>query len=145
MNPIRACVLALFFALALPACARDCTPQVRDGWARLMPMNMPMTAGFGRIENKCPEAVTIVGASSPAFGEVSLHETRIVNGVSQMRAMPELTIAPGQSATLQPGGLHLMLMQPRAPLQEGTRVAVEFKLKDGRTFSAELDVRKAAP
>ena len=57
--------------------------------------------------------VTIVGASSPAFGEVSLHETRIVDGVSRMRALPELRIAPGDSAVLKPGGMHLMLMQPQ--------------------------------
>lgn len=129
-------------SLALPACARDCAPQVRDGWVRLPPVAMPMMAGFGRIENRCAGPVTIVGVSSPAFADTSLHETRIVDGVSRMRALPELRIAPDGVATLKPGGMHLMLMQPRAPLKPGSKVVVEFVLQDGETLRGEFVVRK---
>lgn len=129
-------------SLALPACARDCAPQVRDGWVRLPPVAMPMMAGFGRIENRCARPVTIVGVSSPAFADTSLHETRIVDGVSRMRALPELRIAPDGVATLKPGGMHLMLMQPRAPLKPGSKVVVEFVLQDGETLRGEFVVRK---
>jgi copper(I)-binding protein len=127
--------------LSLAACARDCAPQVRDGWVRMPPGDMPMMAGFGRIENRCPTPATIVSASSPAFGDTSLHETRIVDGVSRMRAVPDLRIAPDDAAVLKPGGLHLMLMQPRAPLKAGSRVAIEFRLQDGRTLLGEFEVR----
>ncbi len=127
--------------LSLSACARDCAPQVRDGWVRMPPGDMPMMAGFGRIENRCPTPATIVSASSPAFGDTSLHETRIVDGVSRMRAVPDLRIAPDDAAVLKPGGLHLMLMQPRAPLKAGSRVAIEFRLQDGRTLLGEFEVR----
>ena len=144
MTPNRAFVtvlLAIAFG-TLPACARECAPRVRDGWVRLPPMAMPMMAGFGRIENRCAAAVTIVGVSSPAFADVSLHETRIVDGVSRMRAMPELLIASGGAATLKPGGMHLMLMQPRASLQPGSKVMMEFALKGGGTMRGEFVVRK---
>ena len=146
MHPIRALLTAVLVAAAfsaIPACARECAPQVRDGWLRLPPGRMPMLAGFGRIENTCAVPVTIVGVSSPAFADTSLHETRIVDGVSRMRALPELRIAPGNAATLKPGGMHLMLMQPRAPLKPGSKVAVEFALKDGGTLRGEFVVRKA--
>ena len=106
-------------------------------------MAMPMMAGFGRIENQCTAPVVIVGVSSPAFGDTSLHETRIVDGVSRMRALPELRIAPDGVAILKPGGLHLMLMQPRAPLKPGSRIVVEFALQDGGTLRGEFEVRKA--
>jgi copper(I)-binding protein len=142
MNLLRACVLALSLAFALPACARECAPQLRDGWIRLAPVKMPMMAGFGRIENRCPTPVTITGVSSPAFGDVSLHETRVVDGVSRMRALPELRIAPEGAAVMKPGGMHLMLMQPHAALKEGSRIAVEFTLKDGGVLRGELEVRK---
>ena len=144
MNLFRACALALSlaFAFVMPAQARECTPYVRDGWIRLTPVKMPMMAGFGRIENRCTKPVTIVGVSSPAFDDVSLHETRIVDGVSRMRALPELRIAPDGAAVLKPGGMHLMLMEPHAPLKEGSRVVIEFKLKDGGVLRGELEVRK---
>jgi len=102
-------------------------------------------AGFGRIENRCATPAIIVGVKSAAFADVSLHETRIVDGVSKMRALPELRIAPDGAAVLKPGGMHLMLMQPHAPLKEGSRVAIEFELKDGGSLLGEFEVRKAAP
>ena len=107
------------------------------------PVSMPMLAGFGRIENTCDTSLVIVGASSPSFDEVSLHETRIVDGISRMRAVPELRIASGDAATLAPGGLHLMLMQPRAPLKAGGVVVIDFALADGGVLRGEFKVRGA--
>ncbi len=144
MTTFRALATATLFAAALyafSARAGECAPQVRDGWVRLPPMAMPMMAGFGRVENRCSAPITIVGARSPAFAEVSLHETRIVDGISRMRALPELRIAPGGDATLRPGGMHLMLMQPRAALKAGSKVVVEFALQDGGTLRGEFVVR----
>lgn len=137
--------LLLLLCLPMAACARDCAPQVKDGWVRLMPGNMPMQAGFGRIDNPCPMPATIVSASSPAYGSVELHESRVVDGINRMREIPELRIAPDGAAVLQPGGLHLMLMQPKATLQPGSRVAIVFKLKDGRELLGEFEARKPAP
>ncbi len=131
--------------IALPACAGDCAPQVREGWVRLTPGGMPMHAGFGRIENACAVPATIVGASSPSYGSVELHESRIVDGVSRMRAVPELRIAPEGAAVLKPGGLHLMLMQPKSTLKPGSRVVVEFELSNGGKLLGEFQVRKPGP
>lgn len=139
-------MLALLFAAAVSqATARECAPAMKDGWVRLPPAAMPMMAGFGRIANPCPAPAVIVSARSPAFGEVSLHETRIVEGVSRMRELEQLRIVPDGDAVFKPGGMHLMLMQPRAPLKEGSKVVVFFELQDGREILSELVVRKAVP
>lgn len=143
MNRLTA--LLVLLCLPMAACARDCAPQVKDGWIRLMPGGMPMQAGFGRIDNACAMPATIVSASSPAYGSVELHESKVVDGVNRMREIPELRIAPDGAAVLQPGGLHLMLMQPKATLKPGSRVAVVFKLKDGRELIGEFEARKPAP
>lgn len=130
-------------ATAQLAYAADCTPKVQDGWIRMPPGAMPMMAGFARIENPCAVPVTIVAASSPSFADVSLHETRLVDGMSRMRALPEVRIAPGASATFKPGGMHLMLMQPGSPLSVGSKVAIQFALKGGGKALGEFTVRKA--
>ena len=138
-------IALLLLCLPASACARDCAPEVKDGWIRLMPGGMAMQAGFGRIDNHCPMPATIVSASSAAYGSVELHESKVVDGINRMRAVPELRIVPDGAVVLQPGGLHLMLMEPRATLKEGSRVAIEFKLKDGRTVLGEFEARKPAP
>jgi periplasmic copper chaperone A len=135
-------LLSVAASLATPAIARDCLPKVSQGWVRLPPMKMPMMAGFGKIVNTCPTPMTIVGVSSPSFGSVELHETRIVDGVSKMRQLPELRLAPDGIAQLKPGGMHLMLMKPSATLKAGSKVVVEFKLAGGGQLLGEFEVRK---
>lgn len=118
---------------------------VREGWARLPPGTMSMTAGYAQIHNGCRSAVVVVAAGSSSFGEVSLHETTVVDGVSRMREIDGLPIAPGATATLQPGGLHLMLMQPKTMLEEGTQLPLRLSLEDGREVDGSLRVRRQAP
>lgn len=125
----------------MPTSARDCLPRIEDAWLRLPPVSMPMLAGFARIENRCREDVEIVGARSNAFADVSLHETRITDGVSRMRAVPVLPVRAGRDAVLEPGGLHLMLMQPARALKPGEKIAIEFVLRDGRAVHGEFVVK----
>ena len=146
---MNARLLAAFFAVSVSAPfaahAKQCAPVVKDGWVRLGPVAMPMMAGFGRIENPCPQPVAVVSARSPAFGDVSIHESRVVDGVNRMRELAALSVAAKTGARLAPGGLHLMLVRPSAPLKEGDRIAVTFKLKDGREVSGELVAKKTGP
>ncbi len=103
---------------------------------------MTMMAGFGRIENQCQRPLDIVSARSQSFAEVSIHQTRIVDGISRMRPLPTLTIAPDDAAVLAPGGLHLMLMQQRVVLQPGDQVEIEFGLEDGGVLKGEFKARR---
>ena len=134
---------ALLPALATTARADDCVPLLEAGWIRQPPMPMPMMAGFATIRNPCASAVSVVSASSSAFGSVELHETTRVDGVSRMRHVESLEVAAGGSATLAPGGLHLMLMQPRATPALGDSVEIEVQLADGRRLRAGFEVRAA--
>lgn len=134
------CALATSAAAAEPACV-----SVREGWVRLPPAAMPMAAGYGVIHNGCRAPVVVVGAGSKAFGDVSLHETTVVDGVSRMREVARLPLAAGASVALKPGGLHLMLMQPEVTLKEGAQLPLRLSLEDGRKVDATLRVRTAVP
>lgn len=140
-GPIVLFLSALLLALPASVRADDCVPLVESGWIRQPPMAMPMMAGFGEIRNPCAEPVSIVGASSPAFGSVELHETTRVDGVSRMRHIETLEVPAGGTATLAPGGLHLMLMQPRSAPVLGESLEIELALADGRRLRADFEVR----
>ncbi|MBN6150927.1 copper chaperone PCu(A)C [Xanthomonas sp. AmX2] len=141
-------VFASGAAFAAPAAAKAdrCVPQWQAGWVRLPPnAAMPMAAGFGRLHNPCAQALAVVSARSPAFAEVSVHQTTQVDGVSRMRDIERLPLAAGADAVLQPGGLHLMLMQPAQPLREGARLPITFVLEDGREVQGEMKVSASKP
>ncbi|WP_068850184.1 copper chaperone PCu(A)C [Stenotrophomonas rhizophila] len=144
-KPFVCVLLAMCAAAASATAAEPSCVTVREGWVRLPPGSSPMAAGYGVIHNGCEAPVAVVAAGSKAFGDVSLHETTLVDGVSRMRAVERLPIAPGASVVLKPGGLHLMLMQPEVPLAKGGQVPLRLSLEDGRKVDAMLAVRADAP
>lgn len=138
--------VALLLAGSVTAHAAECLPTARQAWIRLPPSPaMPMMAGFLRIDNACAKAVEVTGADSLAFAEVSLHESRQVDGVNKMRELETLPVAAGKSVEFKPGGLHLMLYKPYAPVKEGDKPVITLRLKDGRSLPVTFEVRKAAP
>ncbi|KAF1055440.1 MAG: hypothetical protein GAK43_00234 [Stenotrophomonas maltophilia] len=119
-KPFVGVLFSLCAAAASASAAEVSCVTVEQGWARLPPNPaMAMTAGYGVVRNGCSTPVAIIGARSAAFADVSLHETTIVGGVSRMRAIERLPLAPGARAELKPGGLHLMLMEGTGTLKEG--------------------------
>jgi copper(I)-binding protein len=146
MRMNRLVLLLLLMAAALPAVASEaCMPVASDGWIRKPPANLPVMAGYATLENPCDTAVTIVAASTDAFADTSIHVTRIEDGVSRMRVTPALELPAGATVGMEPGGLHLMLVNPKAPLQLGDKVSIAFALEDGRTLTGEFELRSTAP
>ena len=127
-------------ALMLPATGHVQTQQhslagaltvvVHEGWIRHAPPMAPVRAGYARIENRGDTEVRIDAASSSAFGRIEIHEMHDVDGVMQMRRLPQLRLAPDASAQLEPGGLHLMLFDPQQPLELGALVTIHFQSGD---------------
>lgn len=59
----------------------------------------------------------------------------------KMAQLPEgIEVPAGATVTLAPGGLHLMFMQLKAPLVEGTRVPVTLTFEKSGTVEIELEV-----
>src|SRR5690606_10810616 len=136
----------LLLAASAPAMASDaCMPVASEGWIRKPPADLPVMAGYAKLENPCDKAVTIVAASTDAFADTSIHVTRVEDGVSRMRVTPPLELPAGATVGIDPGGLHLMLVNPKAPLQTGDKVSVVFALDDGRTLAGEFELRSTAP
>jgi copper(I)-binding protein len=75
------------------------------------------------IENMGDPAVRLIAASSPVAGTVELHESRVVDNVAQMNPVEGgITIQHEEAVALQPGGLHIMLMDLLMPLLPGSAI-----------------------
>jgi len=137
--------LVLLVAILLSACGagdENSSLSFEGAWVRAMPPGMKMTAGFGQLRNSGSEALEISSYSSPSFGDVSLHRTELVDGVSKMREVGELVIDPGGEVILEPGGYHLMLMMPTGDIQPGQIVRLQMGSADGRRFSFDMRVER---
>jgi hypothetical protein len=119
--------------------------EIAHAWIRTAPPGAMMQAGYAILRNSGDAPLVISGAHSEDFGDVSLHQTLEENGVERMRALGEVTLAPGARLVFAPGGRHLMLMQPRRELKSGDRVKIHLDTKSGDGATAEFRVQDDAP
>jgi copper(I)-binding protein len=98
---------ALAVLIAAPGWAQSLS--LSDAWVRAMPPGKAMTAAYATIRNEGSAPVVVSGVSA-SRGEASLHETRNVDGRMSMRSIERLTVPAGGEVSLEPGGLHVMLM-----------------------------------
>lgn len=116
---------------------------IENAWIRAAPPAAPMRAGYAVLRNAGDAPLTVTGASSSFFADVSMHATLVEDGVARMRELPEIRLAPGESVALEPGGKHLMLMRPEKEIATGFVVDLRFEMQDGTSTTAEFVVREA--
>jgi len=141
----RRSVLFLLAVLASQTATAAGRLEIRGAWIRTAPPSAMMLAGYATLHNGGDAPLTVTGASSDAFGDVSLHESIEVDGVARMKALGEIEIAPGASVVLAPGGKHLMLMRPKQEIKTGESIKIRVETKSGESASADFVVRDTAP
>ena len=137
-------------AAASAAAAGPSAPvvQVSGAWARATVAGQSSSAAYMVLT--APAAQTLVAAETDAAGLTELHEMAMQGDVMRMRQLANgLALPAGQAVTLKPGGLHIMLMQLKRPLQAGEvlPLTLTFKAADGtlRTQQVPVTVQRSAP
>ena len=82
------------------------------------------TAGYLGIQNTGKTPDQLVSASCACADMVMIHMTQISGTIASMKPMGGLDIPAGATATLAPGGTHLMVMGLKAPIKAGATVDV---------------------
>ena len=125
------------------ACSGNATNahlSLDNGWVRGMPPGTNMTAAYGRFVNSGAATIEIASFKSDSFGSVSLHQTTIEDGTSRMQELKHWSIEPGATAVLEPGGLHLMLMQATRKIVVGSTVELSLISTSGQSYHFTLKV-----
>ena len=142
--PFRRSLLGLL-ALTLPTLAWAHDAQLGDlsitqPWSRAAGAN-GTGAGFLTIRNAGSQEDRLVSASSPAARTVELH-THIRDGeVMRMRPVAGGIVVPaGQTVTLQPGGLHVMLIGLTEALRQGGEVPLTLRFEKAGEAQVMLHV-----
>lgn len=110
---------------------------IADTWVRATDgtEDPSMTAAFGVLTNHTGEQLTVVSATNSVSDHTELHEMVTENGAMVMRPVAGgITIPANGSTTLEPGGLHVMLVDLTGPIQPGDEVDVTLNLDDGSTL-----------
>lgn len=119
--------------------------DVREPYIRLAPPNAMATGAFMVIQNKGAAAVRLVKADNPASKVTELHTHINDKGVMKMRPVSAIDVPAGGQAELKPGGLHVMLIDLKAPMKEGDSVPLTLTFDDGSSKQIDAPVVKAMP
>jgi periplasmic copper chaperone A len=134
--------MILLLLQTLPAARAEPNLIFTHAFVAAAPPGVSAMAAYMSIENPGSSERRITGIGSPDFAEVQMHRSSIENGVARMQQLEALTVGPGSRLELKPGGVHLMLMDPRRDFEPGEIVLLELKEADGTEHSLALKVRR---
>jgi Uncharacterized protein conserved in bacteria len=133
---------AFLFLSALPALAAGHV-YATGGWLRLLPGKLP-AGGYFHLYNDTDQALTLVGATSPDYGDVMLHRSIESGGQSRMVMVKRVRVPAHGQLRFAPGGYHLMLMQAKKKLSVGDSVPLFLRFANGDIMPVPLAVMGAA-
>jgi hypothetical protein len=114
---------------------------ITQAWTRATPGGAKTGGGFLTIENKGSAADKLISASADAAGKVEVHEMAVNDGVMKMRPVEGgLTVGPGKTVKLAPGGYHLMIMNLKSPLKQGEKLPITLQFEKAGKVTVTLDV-----
>lgn len=134
--------LLILSTVSTPNHAQQTELLVRNALVAEAPPNSRVAAAYFEIHNPSTQAITLLKIVSPQFEGSEIHETVLNNGMARMKSIPHLRLKPNQRTVFQPGGLHLMLMNPRAPLKAGDIVLLNFHCSNGKVINVTTQVRR---
>jgi copper(I)-binding protein len=149
MKPLFSIALALALAALATAsfgAARHygtATLSIERPWSRATPAGIANGAVYMIIRNKGQAAEALLGATTEVSATTELHETVMVNGMMEMRPIPAIKIAAGKTVKIQPGGLHIMLLNLKHALKAGDRFPMTLHFAHAGDVQVEVVIANA--
>lgn len=139
--------------------------SVSDPWARASAGMANAGAAYMVLEADTDDALVKASVPSTVAARVELHETVAASGGSgsggmggtggmgsggsgaesgamSMRPVGEIELPAGEEVALEPGGLHVMLLELAKPLTEGQTIRLTLTFEEAGEMTVEVPVRK---
>nr|VFK14513.1 MAG: hypothetical protein BECKLFY1418C_GA0070996_100914 [Candidatus Kentron sp. LFY] len=117
---------------------------ITDPWIREAPPGANALAGYMLLRNRSDTDINLVNAEGPDFDTIMFHETITRSGMATMVHLEQIRIPGQKQIAFQPGGMHLMLMQPKRNLTVGDESTIILTFAGGKEVIAEFKVRKSS-
>jgi copper(I)-binding protein len=136
---IPAAIVLLLLSF-LPTAMASSAVEVETPWVREAPPASTVLAAYMLLKNTGDTPRTITRIDSPDFRDARIHRTVVEDGVAKMLPVEQLQLPASGSVTLEPGGLHLMLFDPKRPLRDGDTVILLIHGNDGDSVTVHAPV-----
>ena len=141
VKAIRTLIFGVGLAFAAGAVsAQPGRLEVDNAWARATPGKSVIGAAYVTIRS--PTADKLVAASSPIAKKAEMHTMSMEGMVMKMRPVASIDLPAGQAVTLQPGGLHIMLVDLAKPLKAGQTFPLTLTFEKAGSKTVNVAVEK---
>ena len=131
-------VTALFAAIA----SAQTKLTVDHAWARATPAGAKTGAAYMTLINNGSAGDRLLAATTLVADKIQFHSVSEDNGVSRMREMHDVAVAPGAKVTFSPGGMHVMLVGLKQPLKEGQTFPLSLTFEKAGKVDVTVSVAK---
>lgn len=141
-KPLFTAALGAVLLAAAAAAAHDYALgdlTIAHPWARASAGPARNGAAYLSVRNG-GEADRLVAVAGDVAERVELHTHRTEGTVMQMRQVEAVEVPAGGTATLQPGGFHIMLIGLKQPLKEGERFPLLLTFEKAGAVTVEVKV-----
>ena len=140
-------VSAFLLALAINGQGHAQTPDAKPivvdhPWARATPAGAKTGAAYMTLINNGSAGDRLLTAATPVADKIQFHSVSEDNGVSRMREMHDVAVAPGARVTFSPGGMHVMLVGLKQPLKEGQTFPLNLTFEKAGKVDVTVSVAK---
>ena len=112
-------------------------------YARPTAPGQPVGGAYLRVVNQGP-AERLVSARTEVAAGVELHSMHMEGDVMRMREIAAVELPAGRSVELKPGGMHLMLVGLKAPLEMGASFPLTLKFERAGEVVVTVQVETGA-
>ena len=140
---------ATLAALMLAGCAQrhSGSPEISitNAWSRATVSGQSSAAAYLTIANRGDGDERLLKVSTP-IGQATLHSSSMDNGIMRMRSVAVLVIPAHSTVELKPGGMHIMIMGVKQPLQAGSTfpLTLDFDRSGKRIVSIQVATAEGA-
>lgn len=129
--------------MLLPILASYAGPPVTisNNWVNDAPPTVVSRAAYMTISNSGHGNMELIEITSPAFEVVEMHETKIIDDIVKMQKRERVNIAAGADFHFQPGGYHLMLINPKFHIKEGDQIQMDLRFSNADSLSVMMPVK----
>jgi copper(I)-binding protein len=115
--------------------------MIHDGWARASIGSAPNSAAYMTLMTHGDSADKLVGAKTQVAETAELHNHIMEGDIAKMREVEAIEVKPGEAATLEPGGFHVMLMGLKEPLTAGDVLPLTLIFEQAGEVTLEVPIK----
>jgi periplasmic copper chaperone A len=136
----RGCLFTLLWLSILAPAAATANPgiEVERAWARATPASTRTGVVYLTVANAGASADRLTEVSTPVAARADMYLSAVEGNVIQMRDVDAVDVKPGDRVSFKPGGLHIMLVNLKRPLQKGERFPLTLVFEKAGRIDVEV-------